>query len=321
MKTYKNSGALGGTMKAKITKSHNPMYGKTSKFFIVIMLAIPVLNWLVFFLGVNTNSFILAFKDMSGQFSVVNFKMFWESITQENGTLLVGLSNTLTYFVVSNFIMFPLTVTMCYFLYKKILAYKFFRIVIYLPAIISSVVMTGLFDVMIANDGPVGVLLTNLGVKLPAGGLLGTIDTATPTIVVYTMWTGLCTKMLLISGAMARIPVEVLESGRIDGVGLGGELLNIIVPLMWPTLSTLLLLSLTGLLSSTGPILLLSSAPFQLRTQTISYWIFAQVWNGGSLSGGQYGMVAATGLCFTAVLIPIVFGIRRIVRLIPSVEY
>ncbi len=294
---------------------------KMSRIFLVVMLALPVAHWLVFWLGVNFSSFIMAFRNMSGAFSFVNFQLFWEELTAQDGSLLVALKNTLKYFVAANFVMFPLTICMCYFLYKKIFCYKVIRIIVYIPAIISPVVMTGVFQTIVGNTGPLGVVLSSLGMKLPVSGLLGTVKTATATIIAYTMWTGLCSNMLLLSGAMARIPVEVLESAKLDGVGLWKELIYMIVPLMWPTISTLLLLSLTGLLTATGPILLLSSSPFQLKTQTISFWIFSQVYANGSINGGQYGLVAATGLCFTLVLVPIVFGARALVNKIPTVEY
>ncbi len=294
----------------------------TSKIFLVTMLALPVAHWLVFWLIVNCSSFVIAFKDMSGNFSFVNFQLFWQDLTSTNGDLFVSLKNTLKYFVTANFITFPLTICMCYFLYKKIAGYKVIRIIVYLPAIISPVVMTRVFATMVANDGPVGLLLIKMGMDLlDTPGLLATVTTATNTIVVYTMWVGLCSNMLLLSGAMARIPVEVLESAKIDGVGIWKELIYMIVPLMWPTISTLLLLSMTGILTASGPILLLSSAPYQQNTLTISYWIFAKVYASGSVNGGEYGLVAATGLCFTAVLIPIVFGVRALVNKIPTVEY
>ncbi len=295
----------------------NPM----SKFFVFIMLVIPCVYWLVFWLYVNVSSFAMAFQDITGDWDPTfkNFKDFWLDLTSTDGDLGIAIVNTLKYFFTTNFIMFPLTVCMCYFLYKKILGHKAIRIIVYLPAIVAPVVLAGLYEQLI--NGPIDLLLQKWGMNVPEDGLLGAARTATNTIIIYTMWTGLCGNMLIISGTMTRIPVEVLESARLDGVGLFGELIHIIVPLIWPTLSTLLLLSLTGLLNATGPILLLSDNPFRLETVTVSYWIFEKVWQGGATTGRFYGLVAATGLCFTTVLIPIVYGVRKLVSFIPTVEY
>ncbi len=293
----------------------------TSRLFVFIMLLIPCVYWLVFWLYVNVSSFAMAFQDITGKWDPTfkNFKDFWRDLTSANGDLGVAILNTLKYFATNNLIIFPLTICICYFLYKKIFMHKTMRIIIYLPAIVAPVVLAGLYEQLI--NGPIDILLQRAGFNVPEDGLLGAVRTATNTIIVYTMWTGLCGNMLIISGTMTRIPVEVLESARLDGVSLFGELIHIIVPLIWPTLSTLLLLSLTGLLNASGPILLLSDNPFQLKTLTMSYWIFEKVWQGGSNFGTFYGLVAATGLCFTAVLIPIVYGVRKLVSYIPTVEY
>ncbi len=307
--------------KTKKRKSRSATNNPTSKFFVFIMLLIPCAYWLVFWLYVNVSSFAMAFQDITGAWDPTfkNFRDFWVELSSVDGDLGVALLNTLKYFVTNNFILFPLTVCMCYFLYKKILGHRFIRIVVYLPAIIAPVVLAGLYEQLV--NGPIDIMLQDMGVNVPEDGLLGAARTATTTIIIYTLWTGLCGNMLIISGTMTRIPTEVLESARLDGVGLFGELVHIIVPLIWPTLSTLLLLNLTGLLNASGPILLLSDNPFRLDTVTVSYWIFEKVWQGGSNFGTFYGLVAATGLCFTAVLVPIVYGVRKLVTLIPTVEY
>ena len=40
---------------------------------------------------------------------------------------------------------------------------------------------------------------------------------------------------------MERIPQEVIEAAKLDGVGVGRELFGIILPMIWPTISTLLI--------------------------------------------------------------------------------
>ncbi len=307
--------------KAKKLKTRTATNGPISKLFVFALLVIPCLNWLIFYFYVNISSFVMAFQDIGGNWSLANFSQFWWELTDPKGTLGFGLINTFKYFITSTCITFPCTVIMCYFFFKRIWGYKAFRFIIYLPSIISALVTTVVFENMVKNNGPLGIILQQLGVALPEDGLLGSFRTATNTIVAYTMWVGLSTSMLIVSGAMARIPIDVLESARLDGVGGGGELIHIIVPLVWPTLATLLLLKVTGILSSSGPILLLSDSPTQQRTLTLSYWIFAKVWNRGSPSDTYYGLVAATGLCFTVVLIPLVYGFRALTKLIPSVEY
>ncbi len=288
--------------------------------FLIVMLAIPVLNWIVFWLIVNLTSFKIAFQDSVGRFSFVQFELFWTSLTSDGGELAVSVINTLKYFAVNTFVVLPLTILVCYFLYKKIAGEKVFRIIFFLPAIISPVVFTGVFKNVIANQGPLGIILQQIGANIPEQGFLGTVETATDTIIAYTVWTGIAGNMLIISGAMARVPVEVLESAKLDGANVWKELVNMILPLVWPTISTLLVLNMAGLLTASGPILLLQPLP-TMKTWTVSHWIFDKTFANGSVGAGQYSLVSATGLCFTLVLAPLVLLFKRLMDSVPSVEY
>ena len=298
-------------------------YRKAQLWFIWPMIAVPILHWLVFFAYMNASSFVQAFQDVSGNFTTENIELAWNSITgrvESSDKLSVGLRNTFIYYGVSEFIIFPIRIIMCYFIYKQIAGYKVFRIVFYLPCIISSVAMTGVYQEFISPLGPLGEICKKLEISMPKQGLLATESTANAAIIGYVIWAGLTTH-LYISGAMAKIPVEVLESARLDGITSGKELLYIVVPLIWPTISTMLILSLTSILSASGPILLLSPDPWSLKTYTVSYWLWEKVYAGGSFMKGKYSLVSAVGLILTAITVPIVLLLRKLVEKIPAVEY
>ncbi len=289
------------------------------------MLAIPIASWLVFWLYVNLSSVVQAFQDpYSGAFSWVNFVDFWESLTARDeglGSLSIAVKNTMYYFLLANFVEFPIQIICSYFLYKKVRGFRIFRIIFYFPVMISAVTMTGVFKEVISPIGPLGSLCNSLGIDFPEAGLLGQQSTATATIMVYKVYTCVGYHMLLVSGAMARIPLEVLESARLDGVGFLREFGQIVIPMIWPTLNTLIILSMTGILSSSGPILLLASDSYALGTTTISYWIFEKVYANNQYMAGQYNLVSATGLCFTVVTVPIILFLRRILENLSVVDY
>ena len=122
--------------------------------------------------------------------------------------------------------------------------------------------------------------------------------------------------MLLLGGALARVPIEILESARLDGIKPWQELIYMILPLIWSTLSTLLILSMTSLFIADGPILLFTSGKF--HTATIGYWIFDKVYYQGV---GAYNSVAAAGLVFTLVGAPIILFVKHLIEKVPVVEY
>ena len=311
-------------MKSKNNKQTRSRFKKAELIFIWGMLALPILDWLIFFLGKNISSFTMAFQNLSGEWSLINFKDFYDSLiapTSDLGSFGIALKNTLKYFLLGNIVNLPLQLIFSYFLYKQIRGYKVFRIIFYFPVIVSAVAMTGVFKEFISPLGPLGEICRKAGIEFPMSGLLGQPSTATTTIMVYEVWTCVGFNMLLICGAMARIPTEVLEAARLDGIGTWRELVQIVLPMIWSTLSTILILGATGILSSSGPILLLAPDTGSLGTTTISFWIFDKVYANGGYMKGQYNLVSAAGLCLTVIMVPIVLLLRRLIEKVGNVEY
>lgn len=297
---------------------------KKTVFFIVSLLFIPIINWLVFWLFVNIQSIILAFQSpLDGHFTFDNFKLFWDNLTTPvNNVLGLALRNTAIYFSASVIIILPLSLVIAYFLYKKIWGYKFFRIIFFLPAIISSVALVTAYSTLIAPNGPIMRTLQNMGFHINPSGLLGDKKTATWTILFYTIMTSFTTNVLLFSGAMSRVPSEVLESAKLEGCSPFRELVEIIFPLIWPTFSTQLVFTMTGLFTASGPILLFDPLNKQ-GTITLSYWIFREAYGSGLGGGGvaSYNIVSCTGLCFTLIGFPIIMLVRKLTDKIDAVEY
>ena len=194
----------------------------------------------------------------------------------------------------------------------------------YLPSLVSAVALTTVYSEFINPNGPLGELLKKLGADVPPEGYLARNDTATTAIIWYSILAGCGGHILLLGGAMSRIPPDIMEAAKIDGVSPLCELTAFILPLIWPTLSTMLIFQLTSFFTASGPILLFQPNG-DYQTMTISFWIFKQVYGGGlptaSLSSGQINLISCTGLCFTAVGMPVILCVRRLLEKVPAVEY
>lgn len=309
------------TVLCKINSKNSPFNKRGQTIFIIVMLAVPVIQWLIFWLYVNLQSIMLAFRDMrTDELTLINFITFWKELTKPNGDIGIAIKNTMLYFLTSMVVVIPISTLISYFIYKRILFYKGFRIIFYLPAIIPAVVMVEVFRNFIDPTGPLGIIVSWFGGKIPPEGLLARSQTATPTILFYFVWAGFTTTVLLFSGAMTRIPLEILESAKIEGIGPFKEMISIILPLIWPTISTQIVLALTGIFNASGPILLFTKGAFE--TTTLSYWIFSQVYGDGTLGGtGTYNLVSCTGLCFTLVGVPIILSIRALINKVDKLEF
>lgn len=300
----------------KVVKKKNSL---RRKLFILGMITVPLLNFLIFYVYVNFNSVIMAFQilqDGEMVWSLKNFSLFFEQVFDTETVLFGAFGNTMKFFAVQLFVLLPATTLIGYFIYKKIAGYKFFRIMFFVPTILSTVLLTILYANIIGIKGPIAKFYQMLFSMPTVPEFLADKRYALNAIICYVIWTGFGTNLILLSGAMNRIPNEVIEAARLDGIGAFKELVRIILPMVWPTVTTLLVFTFVGIFTTSGPILLFTKGDWD--TYTISYWIFEQVYS----SSGRYEYASAVGLVFTLVALPIVLGVKKLMeRWQDSVEY
>lgn len=277
------------------------------RIFIIGMLMIPVIHFIIFWIGVNFNSILMAFQDLDPVtnelfFTTDNFPTLVRAFQHDN--LKTALINTLLTFGLTLFLM-PWGFFLTYFLYKKIKLSNFWLIMLFIPSVLPAVALTAIFSYLIYSGGPIGLLF---GSDCPS--FLTDLAYARWTVLIYIFWTNFGGSFILYSGAMSRIPKEIFESANIDGAGLKTEMLKLVLPLCWPTISMLLLLNISGIFTATGPILFLTEGMFD--TVTISYWIFHLV------HYKNLYVPAALGIVCTLIIFPVVvltrWGLGKIYR-------
>ena len=275
------------------------------KIFICGMLFLPICSFLVFYVYTNLNSILIAFQIPSSSDSytwgIDHFLTMFKEFSLSGSVLSSALKNTMLFFFSGILITFPLSFVLCYFIYKKIAGYRFFRVVFYLPNIISASVIAILFKYMIAGNGPISVLYAWTGKEIP--NFLSNSSYAMGTLIFYNIFFGLGGNIILFSGAMSNIDNGIIEAAKIDGVGMMTEMIKIIIPLMWPTMSTVLLFQFIGIFNASGPILLLTKGAYD--TFTLSYWIYDRVAFSSDLN-----YPAAVGLFFTIIGAPLAMFFR-----------
>jgi ABC-type sugar transport system permease subunit len=276
--------------------------------FIFSIIGVQLIFFCIFYIAVNTNAILLAFQNtkIGGEivFTLDNFRLFFENFNKISD-IGIALRNTMIYFLFGWF-MLPISFTVSYFLYKKVWGYKLFRILFFFPTVLSAVVWSNIYINIVGIEGPIAALYQKIyNLQFPPH-FLGDKQFALTFVILYSFWVGFAGNFVLFSGALVRIPESVIEAGKIDGLGWFRELTRVIVPLVWPTLSTIMILSLTGIFTSSGNILLLTYGNHD--TKSISYMIFQMVYNDGNAeaAGGAYGYASAVGLIFTVLTLPIV---------------
>ena len=275
--------------------------------FIIGMLSIAVLNFLVFWLYVNFNSILMAFQSQTKGglvWTLDNFTRFFKEVKISDFQLGLAVKKSVLLYVSGTFFTLPLSLLFAYYLYKKVALSGFFRVVFFLPSIISAAVLVTLFKYVVMPSGPLNELLSIILGKDVAIEWVVDEKYSMFTILFYCVWTGFGGNIVLLTGAIYRIPEDVMEYGKLDGIGMTRELFSVIIPLIWPTLSTLIICSTAGLFTATGPVLLFTEGQF--KTMTLGYFIFDKV------QAGQYYYPSAIGLIFTFIGVPLTLLVKRV---------
>lgn len=136
-------------------------------------------------------------------------------------------------------------------------------------------------------------------------------------VMIYDILVGVGANLIIWLGGMNRIPYDLIEYGKLEGVGPFREFVSVILPLIWPTFVTMITLQIIGMFGATGSILVLTNGEF--GTNTLAFWMYKMVQEN---LVDEYNHVAALGMIFTIISIPIVvLGRKFMNRFGEEVEY
>ena len=135
--------------------------------FIWSMLAIPILHFLVFWVYVNLDSILLAFRniDYAGggneYWTIDNFKQVYSMFAREGaGSMMVRYGiNTLIFWLLGTVWGIPHSIILTYVFHKKLRGRKFFRVMLYIPSIICGAALAAVFAATISESGLWGYIL------------------------------------------------------------------------------------------------------------------------------------------------------------------
>lgn len=319
---------------ASVKNSHNTAGNKYSRFerksfpFVYLMIAFPVLQFAVFWVGVNFSSIGLAFQDTAGSFTFNNIKNvltgFWGT-AMGGYDLLLSLKNSFTIWSVSNLICFPLSIITTYVLYKRILGHYVLRICFIIPSLMGVVMWTSLVKFMVQYNGIVVNALKGLNIKLPdevlENGLFASRETAFKTILALNVIMGFVGNNAVLTGAFSRVPEELYESAELDGAGFWTICFKIAIPCVWSTISMLMIFALCSIFTADANIWLYTQGTGEPGMSTIGFVLYNMTYVISLNGGGSYGFPAALGLILTLITMPIVlFGRKLLAKIQETVE-
>ncbi|MBQ8374027.1 MAG: sugar ABC transporter permease [Clostridia bacterium] len=282
---------------------------KSHFFFYLSIVAFPVLQFLVFYVYMNLNSFMLSFQryDIDARGFVwnglENFQRIFQDFTSDEA-LSASVGNSINLFllnlVFSNFG----TIVFSYYIYKDYPGSKIFKVILYAPHIISNIIVVIMFKFFVDTTIP-KIWLDLFGQEIY--GLLANKDTQYVTVLFFSIWISFGTQVLVYSGTMSSISDSVIESAKLDGITPVKELFYIVIPMVWPTTVTFLISAFAGIFTNQMQLFSFFGSGADPSLQTFGYLLYAKVQQGGMT---DYPYLSALGLLMTCIAAPLTLLVR-----------
>ncbi|MDR1902879.1 MAG: sugar ABC transporter permease [Treponema sp.] len=201
-----------------------------------------------------------------------------EIFTNPNGYFYIALKNNMFIVLMSVFGQIPLGFALAYILSRRIVkGVDFFQTMIYLPNVISPVIIGILFKSIYLNSNSVYMEI----VRLFNPNAEFTINNAPmiPVLVVMLwMYTGMYVIIFLAN--IQRIDTSLIEAARIDGANELQVLSYIILPALSGVIVTCSILAISGSLKSFDLIYVMTAGGPANQTNVLSLYMFKMAFQG-----------------------------------------
>ena len=277
--------------------------------FFICLIIYPMAQFLVFYVGVNINSVLLAFPRFNLDTSTFEFlkgpeffKNFTDFISDMIGdtTMIIATKNSIKLYLVGLLVGLPLNLIFSFFLYKKVPGAGFFRVVLFLPQIISALVVSLMFRYFVENALP----------EIIGVNLLTQKTTGFNTMVFYCVWAGFGSAILIYTSAMSKIDDSIVEFGQLEGISMLQEFWYVTLPLIFPTVTIFLVSGIAGLFTSQAALFNFYGTGARQDMKTLGYIFFVTIMKSESASYAQYPYASAAGLLFTLVATPVTLFVK-----------
>ena len=188
--------------------------------FYVLVMAYPIIQFCIFYIGVNLNSILLAFKEYTEVDGRFVFKFVWFeqfayciNMIKTEAVFRYAFKNSFLTYIISTAISSTLALFFSFYIYKNKFASSFFRIMLFIPSIISPLVLAILFNNLAEDALP--MYLSQIFGKQFYPLISG--KSAFAVLNFYRIWVGFGTSILIYNGSMSAIDVSVTEAAKLDG--------------------------------------------------------------------------------------------------------
>lgn len=228
---------------------------------------------IVFFFIPFFQTFGLSFFDYSSSLYNPNFvggdnyiKLFKEPIFYK------VMFNTFMYLVIAVPFLVTFPLFLAILINQKIRGITLYKILLYLPVIVSIVVAAIAFKWLYASQGILNYILSLFNIK-SIGWLVDT-NWALFSVALVTIWKGVGYYMMIYLASLMSVPQDLYEACDIDGANFITKHLTVTIPHIMPTIALVSTISTISAMKVFAEIYVMTKGGPLNSTKTIVYYIY-----------------------------------------------
>lgn len=186
-----------------------------------------------------------------------------------------------------------------------------FKTIYFIPNVLAIVAVGFLWNLLLNPQwGMVNKLLTTVGLDSLAKPWLGDPNLAFPTVIMVSVWRGLGFYILVYLAAITGIPGDLMEAAQIDGASALDTIRYIHVPLLLPTLLTLVTLNFIWSFEAFDMIFAMQGAMAgpNYATDVLGTFFYRVTFGGMGASQSGMGLGATVTTLMFLIILPVSLG-------------
>ena len=245
-------------------------YGKYAPY---LFLLPAVLLLVVFFFIPLLQTVVLSFQDYGNDIYNATYVGLQNYVVLfKNPIFYKVLANTFIYLLVAVPILAILPLFLAILLNQQIRGVTIYKILIYLPVIVSIVVAAIAFKWLYAEQGILNYFVNLFG--LDSIGWLTDPNWALYSVIIVTIWKGIGYYMMIYLAALMSVPKELYEACDIDGASFLRKHLTVTIPHIMPTLALVVTISSISAMKVFAEIYVMTKGGPLNSSKTIVYYIY-----------------------------------------------
>lgn len=244
----------------------------------------------IFFFLPFFQTVVMSFYDYSKDFYSPEFAGFFNyNLILSSKIFIKSILNTFWFLIlcVPFLVVFPLIVAIL--INQKIKCTNFYKLIIYMPVVVSIVVVAIAFKWLYQPDGLLNYVLSFI--NLPQIEWLSNPKVAMVSVALVTIFKGVGYYMMIYLSALMSVPNELYEAAEIDGAGAFKKHMTVTIPHIMPVIALVSTISAISALKVFVEIYVMTKGGPLDSTKTIVYYIYERAFESLDLGSASAACV------------------------------